>query len=114
MVNHSGPALRAPGRVAVNRNRLHGAPTTRRAVDRAHSERVAGWGRRPTPTLEGAPLATHQHTKRSRSGTQRRQRPGLAATRLTQAELDQLRAKATERGQSVSEYLRGLVTEAIA
>lgn len=66
------------------------------------------------PHPEGAPLAVHQQAKRRRSGTQRRQRPGLAATRLTQAELDQLRAKASDSGQSVSEYLRGLVTQAIA
>lgn len=51
-------------------------------------------------------------TGRRRSGSQKRYRNEVAATRLTTAELAALREHAARRGQSVSDFLRGLIAAA--
>ena len=52
--------------------------------------------------------------RRRRNGPQSRQRPALAATRLTEEEMARLRAAAQDDGKSVSEYVRSLVLTATA
>lgn len=59
---------------------------------------------------------TSQTTMRPgrRSGTQRRQLDAVATARMTPDELARVRAAAVQQGQSVSEYVRGLVLAATA
>lgn len=52
--------------------------------------------------------------RKRRSGSHVRQKQAVAAARLTEAELDQLRQAADQQGQSVSEFLRELVLKATA
>jgi len=45
--------------------------------------------------------------------SQKRQRPATATARLTQSEMEQLRRAAQSRGLSVSDFMRGLVQQAV-
>lgn len=47
-----------------------------------------------------------------RSGSQKRHRNEVVATRLTTAEYNAVRAHAQQRGQSVSDFIRGLILAA--
>lgn len=57
-------------------------------------------------------MTTDATKSRRRSGSQNRHRQAVLATRLTAAELEQVRRTAAARGQSTSEYVRGLLLAA--
>ena len=49
----------------------------------------------------------------SRSGSQKRRRQALLAVRLTDSEMNDLRAHADRRDQTVPEFVRGLIAAAV-